>query len=93
MNETDVLIAHASIGEESASFMESEVGRCILGMAEQEVLEAQLKLENIAANDYMGILKLQEQIRMARLFPQWLSELVVKGEQAKSVWVSQRSEE
>lgn len=93
MNETDELIAHASIGEESASFMESELGRCILGMAEQEVLAAQLSLETIAANDATEIIRLQERIRLARLFPQWLGELVVKGEQAKSVWISQKDEE
>lgn len=93
MNETDILIAEASIGEESASFIESELGRCILGMAEQEVLAAQLSLETIAANDATEIIRLQERIRLARLFPQWLGELVVKGEQAKSVWLSQKDEE
>jgi hypothetical protein len=88
----DELIADAELGEEAKRFLESDLGRCIIGMMEQEVLNAQLELETIDPANTSGIIGFQQFIKVARMFPQWLNELLVRGEQAKSAWVQQRSE-
>ena len=86
----DELIAEAELGEEARNFLASDLGRCVLGMVEQEVRERQLELETAPASDTARIIELQQAIKLARMFPDWIKELLIRGEQAKQAWVQQQ---
>ena len=85
----DHLIAAAELGEESRKFLESDLGRCILGMAQQEVQAALEALEVTPANETEKIRELQFQARFGRRFEHWLHELLDEGESAMNVFKQQ----
>ena len=85
----DDLIAEAELGDEAKKFKESDLGRCILGIAEQEAMLSEKALGKIDPEDIDGIVKLQRQIQVAEWFQQWLDELIDKGESALEVWKEQ----
>lgn len=89
----DELIAEAEIGERAQDFIDSDLGKVLIGMAEQEVLAAQQELETADPAKVTEIIRLQERIKLARQFPEWLQELVLRGEQAKLSWAQQKVEE
>ena len=82
----DELIAAAELGEESRRFLESDLGKCILGMAEQQVKAAQEDLENTSPTDTEKIRELQNKARMGRAFEGWLRELFHDGEAAIAIY-------
>lgn len=85
MNENEV-IAEALIGDEAKKFLESELGKCLLGMAMQEVQLAQEALEIANPTDCAAIEKLQNKARLGRQFEQWLKELFTRGENALRIY-------
>ena len=85
MNENEV-IAEALIGDEAKKFLESELGKCVLGMAMQEVQSAQEALETANPTDCAAIEKLQNKARLGRQFEQWLKELFTRGENALRIY-------
>ena len=85
----DELIATAEIGEEARRFLESDLGQCLLGMADQEIAAAQEALLTVVPMDFEGIRKLQNQAQVALYFKQWLAELVDKGNSAIEVFKQQ----
>jgi hypothetical protein len=91
MSERAILIAEAEIGDEARKFVESDLGKTLLGMAQQEVLQAQEALETVDPTDTKKITYLQNQAKTARNFEQWLGELIVKGENALTVWRQQNN--
>ena len=82
----DELIAEAELGEEARSFLESDLGKCILGMAKQEVALAQEALETVSPLDSESIMELQQRAKLYRNFEQWLNELLDKGQTALEVF-------
>jgi len=89
MSEADELIAEAEIGDEAREFIASDLGKTLLGMAEQEVKLAQEALETVEPSDEKKITALQNQAKVARNFEQWLVELISKGENALVTWRQQ----
>lgn len=90
MNEE--LIAAAELGDEAKRFKESDLGKCMLGMAQQETGFAQIALETISPTDTEGIRALQNQAKLGRMFEEWLDELIDKGESALEVFKDERRE-
>lgn len=86
----DELIAEAEIGDEARKFVESDLGKTLLGMAQQEVVMAQEALETVDPSDTKKITHLQNQAQNGRNFEKWLTELVSKGEQALILWKQER---
>lgn len=86
MSANDALIAEAELGDEAKKFIESDLGKCLLGMAQQEVALAQEALETVVPTDVEKIRTLQNQAKLGRQFEQWLLELLDKGESALEVW-------
>lgn len=82
---SDELIAEAELGDQAKAFLESDLGRCLIGLAQQEVWSAHEALESISPTDIEGIRSLQSQAKMGRMFEQWLIELIDKGESALEV--------
>ena len=91
MNEE--LIAAAELGEEARNFLDSDLGKCLLGMAQQEVALAQEALERVDPADTEAVRKLQNQAMLGRQFEQWLLELLDKGESALQVFKQQNEGE
>ena len=89
MSAEDELVAEAEIGEQAREFLESELGKTLLGMAQQEVLLAQEALEVIDPTETEKIRALQNQAKVGRHFEGWLKELITKGENALNVWRQQ----
>lgn len=81
----DELIAEALIGDEAKKFLESDLGKVIIGLADQKTEEARIGLESVDPEDRATILKLQNQAAFGRQFKAWLSELFNAGEQALEV--------
>lgn len=90
MSPLDALIAEAELGEEARKFIASDLGRCLLGMSEQEVLAVHEELEKVDPTEIEKIRALQARIRHARNFGAWLSELVSRGEEALKVYQQQK---
>lgn len=88
----DDLIASAELGEQARKFMESELGRVMLGMAEQEVRAAQIDLGAVDPEDKKKIVELQNKIWRGEHFGEWLTWLVHEGEQAMQVFKQQQQE-
>lgn len=86
MSEEDELIAEALVGDEAKRFLESDLGKIVLGIADQESEAARVALESVDADDIQAIRKLQNKAAMGRLFRQWLIELFTTGESALEVY-------
>ena len=85
----DELLAEAEIGDAARNFLESDLGRCILGIAEQEAEGALLKMSDVIATDpgnTKAIVSLNNEAILNRMFKTRLLELFHKGEQAIGVW-------
>lgn len=88
----DELVAAAELGEEARLFLESDLGKCLLGIASQQVIAAQLDLETVEPTEIEKIRKLQNQARLGRQFEQWLRELLHDGENAMQIFKSEKDE-
>lgn len=80
------LIAEAVIGDEARQFIESELGRTMLGIADQEIENARLAMEMVDPHDHKAVMKLQNEIALGRRFKGWLIELLNRGENALEVY-------
>lgn len=87
----DQLIAEAEIGEEARKFVESDLGKTIIGMAQQDARAAEEALGDVDPTDIKAIVSLQNKIKLCRLFEQWLAELISRGNDAINVYTQQRS--
>lgn len=86
MSEDNELVAEAEIGDKAREFVESELGKTLLGMAQQDILRAQEALETVDPSDTEKVRTLQNQAKVARNFEDWLTELISKGENALILW-------
>jgi hypothetical protein len=88
----DELIAQAEIGEEGRKFVESDLGRTLLGLADQERQAALEDLAKVNPRDELRILELQLNAKFGEKFREWLFDLIADGDNAISVF-KQQSEE
>lgn len=82
MDDREVTEAEALIGDEADAFMRSELGRTLLGIAEQDAAEAMEHLKRISPSETDKIREYQNTIWLAERFKGWLVELFDRGEQA-----------
>jgi hypothetical protein len=76
------LFAEAIIGRDAEEFVESDIGKYIIGCAEQEANEAMDQLKSVFPWRKRKITELQNKIWRAESLQTWLAELIVKGKQA-----------
>jgi len=79
------LIAEVLIGADAEKFLESDLGRCLVGMAQQERRIAMESLETVNPTDVPEIERLQRLAWNGRQFEQWIKELIERGKQAYNV--------
>lgn len=85
MDDEETMAAEALIGADAEAFMNSELGRTILGIAEQEAKAATEDLKRIAVSETDKIRELQNIIWRAETFKQWLLELIDQGTHAVDI--------
>ncbi len=91
--ESDGLIAAAELGEQARKFLDSELGKVLIGLADQEVQLAQELLGEVNPTDTGAITELQNKVKVGKWFTQWLHELVDEGDQAISVFNQQKDDQ
>lgn len=84
MNKVDQLIAESEIGDEAKKFLQGNLGKVLIGFAQQETYEAQEALVKIDPTQVEEIRALQNKARFGQLFESWLNDLVVEGDNADS---------
>jgi hypothetical protein len=83
------LIAQAEIGEEGRKFLESDLGKTLLGLADQERQLALEDLAKVTPTDSVKIAELQLQAKFGEKFREWLFDLISDGDNAISVFKQQ----
>jgi len=92
MTTEDQLIAEAIMGDEAKKFLEGDLGRYMKGVADQEVEEAIIDLQDTDPTDTKKVWEIKNRIWRARNFSTWLIELVQRGEEALRVYQQQKQD-
>jgi len=78
----DPVVRTATFGRQVEDFLGSDIGKYLVGRAEQEADEAMEKLKCVAPWRRTRIRDLQAQIWRAESFQRWLGNAIVEGQQA-----------
>ena len=89
----DELIAEAELGEEARKFLAGDLGKWMIGCAEQEVQAAMEALETADPDNAKVIRDLQNKAWRGRRFSEWLAELVSRGEGAIAAFKQQQHQD
>ena len=81
----ELLWAEAVLGRDAAEFLESDIGRFIVGRCDQEIADAQEKLAIVSPWRRNRIKQLQNEIWRAQSLKAWVADLVRAGLQAESL--------
>ena len=79
---TDELRNQVIVGADAEDFVTSELGKNILEIAEGDLLTAMADFAEVDVYDHEKVGEIQLRVRLARKFPQYLSELVTRGREA-----------
>jgi hypothetical protein len=83
--EARVLFAEAVLGRDAQSFVDSELGRYIVGCAQEEIRTAYGKLKTVSPIRIFKVQELQNEIWRAEQLLAWLQDLIVSGTRAMQV--------
>ena len=78
-------MAEVVLGDDARKFVESELGRAVLGMAEQEKEAALLALSETDPDDAKTIRAHQAAIWRVNSLASWIGELIQRGAEAESI--------
>ena len=78
-------MAQAILGRDAEDFIKSELGRYLIGCADQEKKDALVQLARVSPWRRNRIRDLQARVWRAESFLSWLAELIKVGRQAESV--------
>jgi ABC-type Zn2+ transport system substrate-binding protein/surface adhesin len=92
MSTQNELIAQALIGDEAKKFLESDFGKCLIGMANQEADAALQQLADVDPDDAKAVRKLQNRVWLGRQFEAFVQELITEGNNALATWRQQTDE-
>lgn len=81
--ESRTLFAEAALGRDAKEFFHTDLGRYLIGCAQQEYAAAMAKLKTVAWWRRRKILELQNQAWRAEHFMVWLRDLVIRGKAAE----------
>jgi hypothetical protein len=74
--------AEILIGDDAEQFFDSELGRTVLGMAEQDLLAAAHAFDGVSLTDQEKLIELKVEVRVAKRFKSYLKELMDRGREA-----------
>jgi len=81
--EVRLWLAEVDLGDEAERFMESKVGRYIVGRAQQVAQQAYEQLRDTDPADTAAIRRLQDTIRWGESIGGWIEELILGGKNAQ----------
>lgn len=81
--ESRTFFAEAAIGRDAREFFGSDLGRYLVGCAQQEYADAMSKLKRVAWWRRNRIMELQNKAWRAESFMVWLRDLIIKGKAAE----------
>ena len=81
--ESRTLFSEAALGRDAKDFANSDVGRYMVGCAQQDYAEAMTKLKSTSPWRRNRINQLQNEARLAEMFMVYLRDLVIKGKAAE----------
>lgn len=77
-------MAEAVLGRDADDFLNTDIGRYLIGRCDQEIDEAQDILSRVSPWRRRRIQELQNQIYRAKSLKSWLSELISNGKAAEA---------
>jgi hypothetical protein len=80
----DVLMAEAVLGRDAEEFLNTDIGRYIIGRCEQEIQEAQDQLSRVSPWRRRRIQQLQNEVWRAQSVKGWIAELIANGRAAEA---------
>lgn len=80
--ETVGLAVEFDMGEQAEEFVNSDLGRYMLGCAKQDLAEAHVKLSKTLPFRWRRVQALQNDIRVAENFMLYLRDLIIRGRAA-----------
>lgn len=89
--ESRTLFVEAALGREAVDFFRSDIGRYMVGCAQQEYAVASAKLKKVAWWRKRRIQELQNEIWRAEQFMVWLRDLIIRGK-ASEMSLEEREE-
>ena len=89
LTDNDALIQAAELGEEARKFLDGNLGKKLIDLADEDVHEALLALGAVNPDDTVMIRRLQAKVMFGQLFAGRLMNLVHEGEQAIQVFKQQ----
>ncbi len=87
-----LLLAEAMLGEDALRFVRSDLGRYLVGRADQEIKVATIALKTVYPWRWRRITHLQNKICVAERVKAWLLEAIVSGKIAMAEVENRRSE-
>lgn len=82
MNDDEILLQKAALGDEAQAFMESAIGQAIIFKAQEARAKGLAELKIVDADDPAKIRHWQNEVWKAEAFMGWLAELIRDGESA-----------
>lgn len=90
---TRTLVAEVDLGEQAKEFVQSDLGRFMIGAAQQEISLAQEQLATVWSWRRRKIQDLQNRIWRSKFFLALLRELLVSGQAAQGAIAESEGEE
>ena len=82
---SDVLMAEAILGRDAQDFLNTELGRYLVGRAEAEKADALEQLARVSPWRRNRIRQLQNEVWRAESVVSWLAEIISAGRDAENV--------
>lgn len=82
-DEETVLSAQAKVGALCANWLDTDVGRYVIGRTEQYEMDVLRELATVKPEDKIRIVQLQERAKVPALIVRFLDEAIADGEAAK----------
>lgn len=79
----DDVEAEIVMGEEAARFMDSPIGRYVMGCAEQEIKLASRELIDADIKDEKAMRAIQLRMALGAKFEDWIVDLINRGAEAR----------
>lgn len=77
-----VLLAEGVLGKDAEQWLNTELGKTVLGLAEMEAQEALEELKTVKPWRWLRIRELQNMVWLADHFQSYLTQLIIRGRQA-----------
>lgn len=82
MNDDREMLAFVDLGEQAIAFLDSPLGKTLLGMAQQEVSGAVSDMLEADPEDKKAMRQIQLKMQLGAKFEEWLRYLIVQGGQS-----------